>query len=157
MQSGILKNVALVFLASLALYVVAYGCDSHLRLRHGPWQVTFTAETNGAPAILIRQPKLGVEEFKIIFAGEQLPASFRSRTVVFDSPALTPPFGQWVFDDLMWLPGTVTLNLFGHGVQLLPRTLTVDVKEHPWQPRVTLTVTPEEKRPPENTKSRAKK
>ncbi|MBI5772796.1 MAG: hypothetical protein HZA89_03510 [Verrucomicrobia bacterium] len=157
MQSGILKHVALAFLMAVTLYVVAYGCDRHLRLRRGPWQVSFTAETNGTPAVIIRHAKLGVEEFKIIFAGEQLPASFRPATVVFDTPAKPPPFGQWVFDDLMWLPGTVTLNLFGHGVQLLPRTLTVDVKEHAWQPRATLTVTPAEKRPPENPKSRAAK
>lgn len=157
MQSGILKHVALAFLMAVILYAVSYGCDRHLRLRRGPWQVTFTAETNGTPAIIIRQEKLGVAEFKIIFAGEQVPAGFRPATVAFDTPAKTPPFGQWVFDDLMWLPGTVTMNLFGHGVELLPRTLKADQREIPWQPRATLTITPQEKRAPSNPQSSASK
>jgi hypothetical protein len=33
----------------------------------------------------------------------------------------------------LFLPGTVTLKLFGHEIQLIPRTLTINQVERPWQ------------------------
>ena len=32
----------------------------------------------------------------------------------------------------MFLPGIVTMNLLGHEIELMPRTLVVDKKEVPW-------------------------
>jgi hypothetical protein len=43
------------------------------------------------------------------------------------------PFGELLYQDPTFLPGTVTMRLFGHVVELLPRVLTVDKKEYPWQ------------------------
>jgi hypothetical protein len=38
-----------------------------------------------------------------------------------------------IFQDPTFLPGTVTIRLFGHVVEFLPRVLTIDKKEYPWQ------------------------
>jgi hypothetical protein len=32
----------------------------------------------------------------------------------------------------MFLPGVVTMNLLGHEIELMPRTLVIDKKEVPW-------------------------
>jgi len=32
----------------------------------------------------------------------------------------------------MFLPGVVTMNLLGHEIELMPRTLVIDKKEIPW-------------------------
>jgi hypothetical protein len=34
--------------------------------------------------------------------------------------------------DTTFLPGTLTLQVFGHEIELLPRVLVVDLKEHSW-------------------------
>ena len=43
------------------------------------------------------------------------------------------PFGKCVFMDTTFLPGTVTFELFGHEIELLPRVLIIDRQEHRWQ------------------------
>jgi hypothetical protein len=50
------------------------------------------------------------------------------------------------------LPGTVTLRLFGHEIELLPRVLIIDRKEHPWKAGDTIRLAPTSG----NTKLRAK-
>ena len=52
----------------------------------------------------------------------------QARAVPFDVP-----FGKCVFLDPLFLPGTVTFEMFGHEIQLLPRVLTIDKVEHPWR------------------------
>ena len=42
------------------------------------------------------------------------------------------PFGKCIYQDLMFLPGVVTMNLLGHEIELMPRTLVIDKKEIPW-------------------------
>jgi hypothetical protein len=37
-----------------------------------------------------------------------------------------------IFQDPTFLPGTVTMRLFGHQIELLPRVLTIDREEYPW-------------------------
>jgi hypothetical protein len=72
-------------------------------------------------------------------------------TVRFDEPQQQVPFGQWKFDDLMYLPGTVTLRFFGHEVELLPRILYLNRTEHPWQSGETIVLHPEDKLAEEDT------
>jgi hypothetical protein len=52
--------------------------------------------------------------------------------VLFDNPTNTPPFGKIPFSDLTFLPGTVTIKFCGHTVELIPRVLGIDGKEHAW-------------------------
>ena len=46
--------------------------------------------------------------------------------------AFAVPFGECIYQDLMFLPGVVTMNILGHEIELMPRTLVIDKKEVPW-------------------------
>jgi hypothetical protein len=58
------------------------------------------------------------------------------------------PFGECIYQDLMFLPGVVTMNLLGHEIELMPRTLVIDKKEAPWSTpgsRITVSLPAEAK------------
>ena len=147
-SDGMWKRVVLVFAGALVLYVAAYSVDRHFRLRNGPWEVTFTTETNGAPALIVAEPKLKIGDLKIVFAGEKSSATGLPQRVNIDAPAKRLPFGECIFDDLMYLPGTATFNLFGHEIELLPRVLIINHQEHPWASGTTIQLSPADKPPP---------
>jgi hypothetical protein len=129
----IAKQLGLLFLATLLLYIAAFSLIEHRRVKSGPWQVTFTTETN-APAIVINQPTLGIRNVKLVFPGAPPPTN-AAATTLFDAARPVPfgvPGGQCVFLDAISLPGTLTLELHGHQIQLLPRTLTLDHREVGW-------------------------
>src|SRR5207244_13113898 len=67
------------------------------------WQVTFTTDHSGAPAIIINQPKLAIANLEIVFAGET--TTNAPGTVAFDFPEKPMPFGKVKFEDLTYLPG----------------------------------------------------
>ena len=46
--------------------------------------------------------------------------------------AFDVPFGECIYQDLMFLPGVVTMNLLGHEIELMPRTLVINKKQMPW-------------------------
>jgi hypothetical protein len=154
---GPAKHFIVAFLLALVGYVFFYQAIEHRRTRKGPWQVTFTHNTAGAPAIVITQPKLAITNVQIVFPGGTLLATNaaggfafdRSRpespganyqspatTLLFAQPQPVPyevPFGKCVFMDTTFLPGTVTFQLFGHEIELLPRVLVIDRQEHRWE------------------------
>lgn len=134
------------FLLALGIYVGVFSCDQGVRKRKGPWEVSFIASTNGAPAILISQPFLGITNVQITFEGE---SATNSGLVRFDRPQQPLPFGSTKFEDLTYLPGSVTFDFFGHEVELLPRTLYLNKKEHGWAPRASHTLDLAQKLPPE--------
>ncbi len=138
-----LKPFILAFLLALIGYAIFYFAIEHWRTRNGPWQVTFTNDLAGAPVLVINQPRLAITNVRITFTGQSLPATNASATLSFDRLRPVPyavPFGKCVFMDSTSLPGTVTFQLSGHQIQLLPRVLTIDRQEHPWVPgeRITL-------------------
>jgi hypothetical protein len=144
---GLAKHFILAFLLALAGYVAFYQTIEHRRTRNGPWQVTFTRNTAGAPAIVIAQSRLAITNVQICFPGESLPVTLdlpeteQRLSLLFAQPRPVPydvPFGQCVFMDTTFLPGTVTLDLFGHEIELLPRALIIDRQDHPWQPDATI-------------------
>ena len=137
-SDGILKHADRAFVIALVLYAAFFSCDQHLRLRKGPWQITFTSETNGHPAIIVNQPKLNIANVKIVFTGQTITNA--PRTIIFDTPVQQAPFGKIIFFDTTYLPGTVTFGLFGHVIELLPRTLVIDRKECPWQSNSTFSL-----------------
>jgi len=131
------KHLALAFLLALAVYVIFYEFIEHRRARNGPWQVTFRAGAAAAPAMVINQPQLAITNVQISFPGEASPASPAPVILAFNQPRSVPfgvPFGTCVFMDTTFLPGTVTFQLFGHEIELLPRALIIDQQEHPWRP-----------------------
>ena len=141
--SGLVKPVLIGLLLAVAIYVGGFAFDQHLRTRRGPWEVTFTTEPSGAPAILVNQRKLNIANLKIVFLGE--PSTNIQRAVVFDFPQKPIPFGKVKFEDLTYLPGTVTFDFFGHEIELLPRTLYINRKAHPWISNETITLAPADK------------
>jgi hypothetical protein len=152
---GPVKHLILAFLLALAGYIVFYQAIEYRRIRKGPWRVTFTRNAAGAPLILIDQPKLAITNVQLSFAGEPLPATNRPVTLVFDQPRPVPyavPFGNCVFMDTTFLPGTVTFQLFGHEIELLPRVLVLDREEHRWQSGASITLSPPGKIAPAQAK-----
>ena len=147
-SDGMLRRVILVFASALVLYVAVYSLDRRLRLRNGPWEVTFTTEISGAPAIVVAQSKLHLGDLKIVFTDEKSSATGLPQRVIFDLPARRVPFGECIFDDLMYLPGTVTLNLFGHEIELLPRVLIINHQPQPWVSGTTIQLSPADKPSP---------
>ena len=142
-SSGLVKPVWGGLLLALAIYIGGFKFDQYLRTRRGAWQVTFTTEPSAAPAIVVSQPTLHVANLKIVFSGET--ATNAPGTVVFDFPQKPVPFGKVKFEDLTYLPGTVTLEIFGHEIELLPRTLYINRKSHPWTSNQTITLTTHDK------------
>ena len=96
--------------------------------------MTFT-EVADVPAIVVNQPALQLTNITIVFGGAAAPTNL-PQTVAFEHGRAAPfalPFGKCVFVDAIFLPGTATCEIFGHEIQLLPRTLTIDRVEHPWR------------------------
>ena len=152
---GPVKHLILAFLLALVGYAVFYQAIEYRRTRKGPWRVTFTRNAAGAPMILIDQPKLAITNVQLNFAGEPLPATNRPVILIFDQPRPVPyavPFGDCVFMDTTFLPGTVTFHLFGHEIELLPRVLVLDREEHRWQSGASITLSPPGKVAPAQAK-----
>jgi hypothetical protein len=85
--------------------------------------------------MVINQPKLAITNALVTFMDYPNSNPRMSATLVFSQPRAVPfevPFGKCVFMDTTFLPGTVTLNLFNHEIELLPRVLVIDRQEHPW-------------------------
>ena len=136
-----LKQLALAFLIALVVYVAAYHGIEHRRNRNGPWLVTFTNAAS-VPSVINTQPALDISRLSIAFPG-QAALAITNEPVRFDQPQPVPfdvPFGQCVFEDTTFLPGTVVFKLFGHEIQLLPRVLTIDRREYPWQSGRTISL-----------------
>ncbi len=128
------KTLITLFLVTLFLYVTAFTLIEYRRVKNGPWMITFTTTTN-TPALVIHQPKLGITNVTLTFPGGAVGPQ-TPQTITFADAHEVPfavPFGQCEFLDTISLPGNVTLKIFGHQIQLLPRVLTIDGQEKPWQ------------------------
>jgi hypothetical protein len=132
------KHFIIAFAVALLGYILVYHFIENRRTRKGPWQVTFTNNPAGIPAIVINQPALSISNVQIQFQGEsvaQLQSSVTNH-FLFNQPRPVPydvPFGKCVFMDTTFQPGTLTFQLFGHEIELLPRVLVLDQQEHAWQ------------------------
>ena len=127
---GILKHFAKALVIAVVFYFVTFAWIENRRTANGPWQITFRADAAGMPALAISQPKLNISE-TVRFAHAKAAPNL-SQTIIFGQDAPELPFGEMLYHDPTFLPGTVTMRLFGHEVQLLPRVLIVDGKEYPW-------------------------
>jgi hypothetical protein len=138
--AGPLKLFVSAFVIAVLVYAVAFYGIEHRRTKNGPWRVTFSSAGGAsAPCLVIDEPQLRITSLKIIFPGQSAPAT--NGVLVFDQPREVPfpvPFGNCVFMDAISLPGTVVFSIYGHEIQLIPRVLTIDKKEYPWQSNTTL-------------------
>jgi hypothetical protein len=131
-RSG-LRHFFIAFLLAILLYVVAFHWIEHRRGAKGPWVVSFISESGQPPSLLINQHALGITNVSVVFENARTNAF--SETIRFESARSVPflvPFGECIFLDSTFLPGTVTLRCFGHEIELIPRVLIVDHKAHAW-------------------------
>ncbi|MEY2465517.1 MAG: hypothetical protein QOD03_38 [Verrucomicrobiota bacterium] len=139
----LIKPLAISFVIALLLYLVFYNGIEHRRTRKGPWQVSFTNNASGAPAILINQPTLAITNVEIVFPAETAGTNSMA-SIDWAQPRPVPfevPFGKCVFMDTTFLPGSLVFEIFGHEIQLIPRMLTIDKKEQPWRSNTTVPIT----------------
>ena len=127
---GILKHIAAALAIAVVFYFVSFTWIERRRAANGPWQVTFRADSAGVPALSISESKLNISQ-TLRFPRDRTTPNL-SRTVIFGQETPDLPFGEMIFQDPTFLPGTVTMRLFGHQIELLPRVLTIDRKEYPW-------------------------
>jgi len=142
-SDGPVKHLVVALLLAVGCYAVFYPSIEHRRTRKGPWDVTFAttndvtfSSTNAdVPLLIINQPKLAITNVQVVFVDQMVRAGKASTNMKFSIPKPVPyevPFGTCVFMDTTFLPGTVTFELFGHEIELLPRVLVIDRQEHPW-------------------------
>ena len=67
----------------------------------------------------------------ITFPGQKIALANLARVERFEEAVTNLPFGEMIFQDPTFLPGTVTMRQFGHEIELLPRVLIIDKKEIP--------------------------
>ena len=137
------KTIVLAFVAVVALYFGTFKGIEHLRHRKGAWQVIFSRDPAGNPALTIAQPWLKLDAALLVVHGER--ATNIPSVVTFDRVEQPVPFGRVIYEDLTFLPGVVTFDLFGHEVELLPRVLIVDKRQVPWRNGMTVDLWPTNK------------
>jgi hypothetical protein len=126
------KSVVLTFVIALIFYILAWSWMSRRQVGQGPWQVTFGTNTAGVPQIIITQNALGISNVVVRFEGETAGTNALN-TVAFSKPKMPTPFGRVVYDDLMFQPGSVALDCFGHVVEMLPRNLGLNGQPNEWR------------------------
>lgn len=142
-SDNLLRHLWVPLLIAVLVYVIFYAGIEHRRTRNGPWEVVFTNNAAGAPTLVINQPKLAISNLRITFPGESHVVSSQSASMEFRQPREVPfqlPFGKCIFMDSTFLPGTIVFDVFGHEIQLIPRTLRIDGKEIPWQSNTEIPV-----------------
>jgi hypothetical protein len=130
-----IRHFAIAFAIAMVLYVVTFGWIQHRRTRKGPWQIAFTNNA-GISAIVINQPWLQLTNVTLLFPGQPLLAPTNQPPTGFRDPRPTPfdaGFARCIFEDLTFLPGTVTFKAYNHEIELLPRVLIIDQHETPWK------------------------
>jgi len=127
------KSIAAWFFVVLALYLLIFYSTEYWRQRKGPWEVGFITDANANPSIVVYQPRLKISSVELLFPGEKASQSNFSERVSFARPLTKVPFGRVLYEDLTVLPGVITFDLFGHEVELMPRTLVVNKKEVAWK------------------------
>jgi hypothetical protein len=129
-DDSLMKHLALTAAMAVALYVVSFAWIEHRRTMRGPWQVQFQSDAAGQPSITFHEPALAISE-TVAFPGEKTAPNLDVRQQFADATT-NVPFGRVIFQDPTFLPGTLTLGLFGHEVEALPRVLIIDKKEIAW-------------------------
>ncbi len=136
----------LVGVFTLVGYFSVFTWVENNRRKDGPWEITFT-QVDNSPALLVNHAKLGLTNITIVFP-DAVATTNASQTVRFEHGRVAPfdlPFGECVFLDTLFLPGTVTVKVFSHEIQVMPRTMTINRVEHAWSPGEKILLT---NRPP---------
>ncbi len=151
MKSRLPTPVALVlsFILAAGFYWLAYSWLSRRQTGKGPWEVEFTTNRLGEPRLVIAQTALGIKGVVVDFPGETFPSTNPPQTVLFAKPRQSTPFGRVVYDDLMFQPGDVALDCFGHVVEMVPMALGINAVAYKWTNDLTYLLQPTNKLSPE--------
>lgn len=148
------QRLFMVFVGTLFAYVTVYGACTAMKRKGGPWALTFTM-TNGTPTLFIEHSLRLAQPVTIQFPGEKPERDDLPILAVFNVPITNRmPFGAVLHVDTSTLPGVVTLNCFGHPVEIFPRALSVDFHELPWIAGTNIVLTVDTKPPAERLKPR---
>ena len=139
------KSLILTFVIAAVFYIAAYSWLSRRQTGKGPWQVDFNTNSSGVPQLVIAQTALGLSNIVVQFPGEQLGPSNHVGSVVFGKPRMPTPFGNVAYDDLMFQPGDVALDCFGHIVEMVPRALGLNSVAYGWTNDTTYVLSPTNK------------
>ncbi len=150
------RTVVLLFAVVLGLYLAVFFGIERARQHKGPWEVRFECNAEGSALLIISQAKLGLSDVRIVIHGEN--ATNATGRVSFDQVKRPIPFGKVIYEDLTFLPGVVTFDLFGHEIELLPRALIADKKLVAWKSGATVDLWPTNKpaEPPHPPKARSR-
>ena len=99
-------SISITFVAALVFYLIAYTWLTRKQTAQGPWQVLFTNDAAGMPELVIQQTNRGLSNIHVRFVGETLSPTQKTGFVEFAKPQTPTPFGQLIYDDLMFMPGT---------------------------------------------------
>lgn len=150
MKESKLRIFLIPLVSALVIYFVGFYTVEHMRYRKGPWEVQFTS-TNGVAALLVNQPTLGISDVSIVLQDEAVDGSFTNSLETYELPREVPfpvPHGRVVYLDMTFLPGTVTFDLRGHAIELLPRALLINGDEYAWKPGLQVQLDPMDKKNP---------
>jgi hypothetical protein len=152
------KTFAALFCGTLILYITIYGGCTAVRQRGGPWVMFQDRAADGTPVVRIEHHKLlAAGGITFTFPGERAPDRFTNAplTIIFKTPNTNAlPFGPVEFVDTTFLPGTIAVDVFGHLIEAVPRTLYLDGREIPWTPGTNIVVPPTGKLPPDQRPKR---
>jgi len=150
------RTVVLLFAVVLGLYLAVFFGIERARQHKGPWEVGFQGNADGSPLLIVSQAKLGLSDVRIVIHGES--AISATGRVSFNQVKQPVPFGRVIYEDLTFLPGVVTFELFGHEIELLPRALIADKKLVEWRSGTTVDLWPTNKpaEPPHPPKARSR-
>jgi hypothetical protein len=143
------KSVVLTFVIACIFYALAWKWMNQRQTGKGPWEVNFTTNAAGVPQLIIAEPALGISNVTVRFEEERLAATNGTGTVAFNKPRTPTPFGRVIYDDLMFQPGVVAIDCFGHVVEMVPRTLALNSAANAWQSGATYKLFPTNKVPAE--------
>jgi hypothetical protein len=147
---GLFKHLAISFGLALGVYIIAYWGIEHQRYSDGPWEVRFEQGTNGNPVMVVNQPTLKISNVRFEFQGAPVSTNL-PLTVKFDQARQWPytvGFGEVIFEDLTFEPGTVTMLCYGNEIELLPRVMSVNRQQYIWKSGFTMTLVPTNPPPP---------
>ncbi len=138
-KDGFIRHASIAFGIAVVFYIVFFTFMQHRREGKGPWQVDFITDSNGVPSLAIEQPTLQLSH-KIFFDNAKVPQTNLWESVRFVQGTTSIPFGELLFQDPTFLPGSVAMKMFGHNIEILPRVIVIDKKEHHWtEPDLHLT------------------
>ena len=132
------KTLAGLFAAVLVLYLVVFQGIEYWRGKNGPWIVEFDTNHTGHPFLLLEHAKMDLHDLRLVFPEESTLATNLPARLTFDRPRQHLPFGRRLHEDLVKLPGVISLEVFGHAVELAPRRLAINGRALPWRSDQTI-------------------